>query len=130
MTLNKIKQQSKALSKLRAILWVFYKKILNPIPAGGDPPWRFLEITRKVLVSTGYSNFLNFLTNTLGSKWGFYTYCQSPQAYCLNALFYSFFQLNLYLDLFLVIEFWLFIALRKASNKKKQIAQFLRRNFT
>ena len=51
------------------------KNILNPILARGGgglgPPWRFLEITRKVLVSTGCSNFLNFLTNTLAQSGAF-----------------------------------------------------------
>ena len=38
-------------------------------------------------------------------------------------------RLTLYLDLLPVIEFQYFLALRKAYNKIKQIAQFLQRNF-
>ncbi len=91
------------------------------------PPWRFLEIIQKVLV-WGFFNVLTFLTNkymfhSLGSTRGFYTYCLSPQAYCLTYTW-----VNRYLNLLPVIGFWLFTALWKVLNKKKKMTQFLRRN--
>jgi len=43
--------------------------------------------------------------------------------------YFTYARLNLYLDLFPVIGFQHFTALWKAYNKRKQIAQFLQRNF-
>ena len=65
---------------------------------------------------------------SLTLKRGFYTYCLSPQATAWITYF-AFTRLNLYLDLLQVIGFRHFIALWKALNKRKQIAQFLRSKF-
>ena len=55
---------------------------------------------------------------------------KSGIAHCLFYLpYFTYNRINLYLDLLLVIEFQHFIALWKAYNKSKQIAQFLQRNF-
>ena len=102
--------------------------------AGGDPwdpPWCFLEITRKVLV-WGCSNFLTFLTITspLLQAW---SRAFIPIVWILRHTawmpYFTFTRLNPYLDPLPVIVFRLFIALWKASNKRKQIALFLQRNF-
>ena len=69
------------------------------------------------------------MPHTLGHKMGIHTYCLSPQAYCLNALFYIYQTINLNSDLLPVIWFQHFIALWKTYYKRKQIAKFLQRYF-
>ena len=51
------------------------------------PPYRFFCDNSKVFELESSSS-LAFLTNTFLRLKGFYTYCLSPQTYCLNALFY------------------------------------------
>ena len=87
----------------------------NPIPVEGgggslDSPLTFLEIIQNALVTVCLIFLLFFyMTLTLGSKRGHYTYC-------LNALFYLYLIKSIFRPT-LVIRFWLFIALWKALNK-------------
>jgi len=95
---------------------------------GNWVPLFFLEKNLKVLV-WGFRFFLTSLAYTHAFHFkleaGLYTYCLSQEDYCMNALYY----LNLYLDILQIIGFQHFIAHWKALNKRKQISQFLQRNF-
>ena len=105
------------------VLNIYSQNSFNPIPARGGGS---LEITQKVLV-WGCSNFRTLLTIT----------CHSIQAqsgafiptvwvfrHTASKHYFSVTRLNLYLDPLPVIGFRLLIALWKALNKRKQIAEF------
>ena len=112
-------------------MWTNFFLLLTLFRLGGGLSGTPLAFFRDNSKSIGLELFKLFdfsnehMHLTLGSKRGFSKYCPAPQAYCLNALFYLT-RLNLYLDLFPVIGFWLFIDLWKALNNRKQIAMKLR----
>ena len=70
------------------------RKTLTLFQRGGDVPGNPLTYFGYNSRSIGLRlfKFFTFLTNTYplfyGGRRGFYTYCLSPLAYCLNALFY------------------------------------------
>ena len=96
-----------------------------PVPAGrgeGVPGDILKRIGLRLL-----KFFFDFLTNTFFmDQSGALTYSLNHTA---RILYFTFTRLNLYLDLLSVMGFRLFIAQWKALNKRKQIAQLLRRIF-
>ena len=112
-------------------------KYSNPIwPGGGGEvnltlsPIVFFAITQKIF-ELGSSNRLAFLPNTsprLRLKVGLYTYCLSPQTFCLNPLFYLHQTKSIIRP---TSSYWIknCIALWKAYHKRKQISQFFQRDF-
>ena len=97
----------------------------------GTPPLTFFadnskSIGLRLLKFFDFSNY--HMPLTLGLKRGFYTNYLSPWHTAWMSYF-TFTQLNLYLYQLQDIGFQLLIALWKALNIRKPIAQFLRRNF-
>ena len=103
---------------------VILESYVNPIPTRGGgqlgPPG-FLEKNLKVLVWS-CRFFFDFTSLHFKLEAGLYTYCLSQESCCMNALYYL-------SKIFQIIGFQHFIAHWKALNKRKQISQFLQRNF-